>query len=208
MHAHSQVYKNIISLDDIKSIIDFYESQPEVETEIGIINKNLEYHIPENFIYQVLKPYMDKILGEDHQFSTGSYKSSSRPYIIHVDSRIQHDAYPDCVSFDDGNIVDNKAVLIPLVEGPEFRTITFAAWTDFNPTRDQIVSMSSKEKNHLRAEDFDHDRSFDVINYLPVDIDYHWQLGDILVWDRNQWHMSSNFAKHNKVKTFLVLFIA
>jgi hypothetical protein len=204
----SKVYENIIPKNLINDIIEFYDQQPEVFTENNIINKNLEYHIPENFIFGALNPYMNQILGSDHEFSAGSYKSSSRPYIIHVDSRVQYNAYPDCMSFDSGLIKQNKAVLVPLVEGSMFRTVTFKNWSDFNPTRKDIKQAALAEKNHLLAEDFDHDKLFDMINYLPVDTDYHWHIGDILVWDRNQWHISSNFWKYQVRKTFLVLFMA
>ena len=206
--VNSTVYKNIIPKNLINNIIEYYDQQPAVPTETNIINKNLEYHVPENFIFGALNPYLNQILGPDHEFSTGSYKSSSRPYIIHVDSRSQHDAYPDCMSFDSGVVKQNKAVLIPLVEGPIFRTITFNNWSDFNPTRKDIEQELSGKKNQLLAEDFEHDKLFDVINFLPVDIDYQWCIGDIFLWDRNQWHMSSNFWKYQVKKTFLVLFIA
>jgi hypothetical protein len=204
----SKVWKNLIPRDLLKNIIKFYNAQDEFYTEPEIVNKNLEYHIPENFIFQALNPYMNQILGTNHEFSTGAYKSSRCPYIIHVDSRAQHDDYTDCVSFDNGTINQNKAVLIPLVEGPEFRTITFHAWSDFNPTRKDIEKLCLDKKNHLLPEDFSHDKLFDVINYLPVNTDYQWHLGDVLVWDRNQWHMSSDFWRFKKEKKFLVLFMA
>lgn len=206
--VNSKVYKNFIPRNLINNIVEYYDQQPALLTETNIINKNLEYHLPENFIFKELNPYMNQILGPDHEFSTGAYKSSSKPYIIHVDSRSQHDAYPDCISFDRGIIRQNKAVLIPLVEGPMFRTITFKNWSNFNPTREDITNAMSIEKNQLIAEDFDHDRLFDGINYLSVDMDYQWHIGDILIWDRNQWHISSNFWKYQVKKTFLILFMA
>jgi hypothetical protein len=89
-----------------------------------------------------------------------------------------------------------------------FRTITFKNWSNFNPTREDITNAMSIEKNQLIAEDFDHDRLFDGINYLSVDMDYQWHVGDILIWDRNQWHISSNFWKYQVKKTFLILFMA
>lgn len=204
---NSLVYKKVIPVEVINSIIKFYDSEPDRHTEPGIINKNLEYHIPENFIFETLNPYLNEILGSDHEFSTGSYKSSNRPYIIHVDSRMQLDAYSS-MSFDSGQVKKNKAVLIPLVEGPEFRTITFNGWSDFNPTYTELRTCQTDTKNHLLREDFGHERMFDIINYLPIDVDYQWELGDVLVWDRNQWHISSDFARYNKTKKFLVLFIA
>jgi len=112
------------------------------------------------------------------------------------------------MSFDDGKVKQNKAILIPLVEGPQFRTVTFKLWSDYNPIRSDLETKKLTQKNHLLLEDFDHDPNFDLINYLEVDMDYVWKKGDILVWDRNQWHMSSNFWKQKKEKEFLVLFIA
>ena len=37
----AKVFKNLISLNDINSIVNFYQSQDEQNTEKGIINKNL-----------------------------------------------------------------------------------------------------------------------------------------------------------------------
>lgn len=204
----SQIFSNVFPLVLIDEIKNFYSSESEVHTETGIINKNLEYHIPTSYIYQTLNPFLTAILGKDHEFSTGTYKSSQNPYIIHVDSRIQHDEFSHCMSFDRGEIKQNKAVLIPLVEGPQFRTVTFKVWSDYNPMLEDVKNKMTAEKNHLLPDDFDHDPFFDAINYLPVDVDYTWKKGDVLVWDRNQWHMSSNFWKQGQRKEFLVLFIA
>lgn len=202
----AKIFRDIIPKNLINDICEFYNKEPAQSAETDIVNKNLEYHIPENFIYTALKPYMDVVVGPDHEFSTGSYKASKKPYIIHVDSRVQHDKY-GCMSFDSGVVKDNKAVLIPLVEGPEFRTVGFKYWSDYNPNRKDVQNARSN-KNHLLKEDFTHDPLFDDINFLDIDFDYEWKLGDVLVWDRNQWHMSSNFLNFNKTKTFLVLFMA
>jgi hypothetical protein len=201
------VYKKIIPTEVIDSIIKFYDNEPEVYSESGIINKNLEYHIPENFIFQTLNPYLVQLLGNDHEFSTGAYKSSNKPYIIHVDSRVQFDKY-GTMSFDSGKVKQNKAVLIPLVEGPEFRTIVFDKQSDLNPVASELEEHRTNIKNHLIPEDFTHEKMFNIINYLPIQIDYQWELGDVMTWERNQWHISSNFARFNKIKTFLVLFVA
>jgi hypothetical protein len=207
MNNHkSKVYKNILELKTIESIKEFYKNQPEQHAEVGIVNKNLEYHIPENFIYKTMNPILNEIIGNDHEFDTGSYKSSKKPYILHVDSRKQQDLYPDCMSFGSKTIRHNKAVLIPLVEGDNFRTITFKVWSDFNPSYEQMVQNSTDE-NNLVLTDFDHDKNFSLIKKLPIDIDYRHTLGDILVWDRNQWHISNNFAKFGLVKQFLIFFI-
>lgn len=203
----SKIYPGLLSAAEIQQIRDFYDQQPAFYAESGILNKNLEYHIPENFIYKLMNPKLNLVLGEHHEFDTGSYKSSSRPYIIHVDSRQQHDQYPDCMSFGSKTVKQNKAILVPLVEGNGLRTVTFKVWSDLNPTQDQFL-IHAGPKNHLLAEDFDHDSNFNYIQNLPVDMDYHWNVGDILVWDRNQWHMSTNFSKYNTIKTFLVFFMS
>ncbi len=201
------VYKKIIPSETINDIIKFYDSEPAVYSESGIVNKNLEYHIPENFIFQTLNPYLNQLLGNDHEFSTGAYKASNKPYIIHVDSCMQFKEY-GTVAFDNGQVKQNLAVLIPLVEGPEFRTIVFDGQSDLNPTADQLKQRQTDIKNHLVPEDFEHDKMFKEINYLPILIDYQWQLGDVMVWERNHWHISSNFARFSKTKIFLVLFVA
>ena len=204
---NAAVYKKIIPTETINNIIKFYDSKLPVYSESDIINKNLEYHIPENFIFQTLNPYLNQLLGTDHEFSTGAYKSSNKPYIIHVDSRVQFNEY-STMSFDSGEVKQNKAILIPLVEGPEFRTIVFDGQSDFNPTASELTARQTDVKNHLIPEDFTHEKMFSIINYLPIVVDYQWELGDVLVWKRNQWHISSDFARFDKTKTFLVLFVA
>ena len=202
----SQIFQNLLTRSEIADIIEFYETQPFFNTESDIRNKNLEYHLTDNYMYQLLYPKMCAIFGPDHIFDTGTYKSSRSPYIIHVDSRAQHDQYDHCMSFGTGRIKHNKAVLIPLVEGDQYRTITFQAWSDHNPSVADLQSHAT-EKNHLDPADFGHDANFSLIQDLAVDTDYHWRLGDVLIWDRNQWHMASDFWRFGKEKNFLVLFI-
>jgi hypothetical protein len=35
--------------------------------------------------------------------------------------------------------------------------------------------------------------------YLSVQKVYQWQQGDLLIWDRQQWHASDNYL-HNDIK--------
>lgn len=219
------VYKNIIPKNLINDIIEYYDQQPEISperyTEADVINKSIEYNIPGNFIFGALNPYMNQLFGTDHKFVFGSYKLSSKPYKIHVDSKLhsavigsEPESKHQMLTADNMQhqvSLDTKAgmaVLVPLVEGPMFRTITFKNWSVTHPTRYPIQQAALSEKNHLLAEDFGHDDCIDVINYLSVDIDYQWCIGDMLVWDRNQWHMSNNFLKHQVKKKFLILFMA
>jgi hypothetical protein len=203
----AQVFQNILTAAEIQSIVDFYADRPDAATQDYVVNKNLEYHIPEDFIYQLLNPKLNDLLGE-HEFDNGAYKECMKPYPLHVDTHYAHEQLETMTTFGSKQR-HNIAVLIPLVEGPQFRTVAFNCYAEDNNWYTEIDAWRS-ERNCLRRDDYraSDDRTFDMLAHLPVDIDYEWRLGDVLTWQRNQLHVSADFASHGLVKKFLVLFIA
>jgi hypothetical protein len=198
----SKIYPGVFSSEEINSIIDFYESKPITVEDFWAQNKNLEYHIPEDFSYQLLNPKLTAMLGE-HEFATGAYKECVNPYALHTDSFYAHNTLGNIVTFAQTK-KHNKALLIPLVEGLCYKTVTFACYSDDNNF--QLDPWLLQEKNSLDPEEFTHcDKR---ISHLPLEIEYTWKLGDVLCWDRDQVHASANFARHGVTKKFLVLFIA
>jgi len=206
------LHKNILSVNDIESIIDFYYSDPGIDNNEYGINKNLEYHIPDNFIHQLFNPILSKLIGNDHVFDTGSVKESYKPYPLHVDTRLQHDKITGLMSFGTGIPKYNLSVLVPLVEGPEFRTVVFNSKLDNNPKYPAVLTDHPEllgDKNYLKRTDFMHlnDLEFYAINHLEIDVDYTWETGDILIFSRDQLHISADFSVNNLIKKFLIFFI-
>lgn len=202
-----KLYKKIIPLELVRSINDFYDQKQIAARDKWSLNKNLEYHDPEDFSYQVLNPILTDILG-DHEFSTGSYKECIQPYPMHVDTYEAHDELSTVTSFSSLK-KHNRALLIPLVEGSCFKTVTFKCFSKTNAFGPMLDSwkgnyngLDEKEFTHVKKQFHDH------IKYLPIDVEYTWTLGDILTWDRDQLHISADFTRCNLTKKFLVLFIA
>jgi len=196
----SEVYSNIFSRNEIDSIIKFYESKEVAAEDYWSKNKNLEYQMTEDFSYQILNPKINKILGE-HEFATGAYKECVRPYATHVDTYEQHETSGTIVTFSSIK-KHNKALLIPLVDGPGFKTVTFKCYSDKNVIKPEWL----QNKNTLNPKEFKH--CGNEITRLPVDIEYSWRLGDILTWNRDQLHASADFTQFGVTKKFLILFIA
>jgi hypothetical protein len=197
----SKIYSNVFTKEEIDSIIEFYESKEIKATDYWSNNKYLEYQIPEDFSYQLLNPKLTKILGE-HEFATGAYKECIHPYGLHVDAYEAHQETNTITSFSSAK-KHNKALLIPLVEGPAYKTVTFKCYSSVN--RNDISDWYG-DKNLLDPTDFPHEQR--GLTLLPVDVEYSWRLGDMLTRDRDQLHMSADFTRFGVTKKFLILFIA
>lgn len=210
MHATgtstSRVFHDVLTEHEIQDILNFYQDKDDANTEVGIVNKNLEYHIPDNFIYKLLEPKITTLIGP-HEFATGAYKECSRPYPLHVDTYEAHKDLTTVTNFSETKN-HNMAMLIPLVEGNKYQTVTFKCFSkknNFYPMPPEWLG----ERNSLQQEEFTHmKQGFDHMARLPIDVAYRWKLGDILTWDRDQLHVSADFAKHGLIKKFLILFIA
>ena len=197
----SKIYSNVFTQEEIDLIIEFYESKEIKATDHWSNNKYLEYQVPEDFSYQVLNPKLTEILG-DHEFDTGAYKECVQPYGLHVDAYKAHQDTNTITSFSSAK-KHNKALLIPLVEGPAYKTVTFKCYSS---TNNYNLSNWYGDKNLLNTKEFGHERR--NITLLPVDVEYSWRLGDILTWDRDQLHISADFTRFEVTKKFLILFIA
>jgi hypothetical protein len=197
----SNVYSNVFTKEEIDSIIKFYESKETKARDQWSNNKYLEYQIPEDFSYKLLNPKLTEILGE-HEFGTGAYKECIQPYGLHVDAYEAHQTLDTITSFSSAK-THNKALLIPLVEGPAYKTVTFNCYSS---TNNHNLSDWYGDKNSLDPEEFRHEPR--NITRLPVDVEYSWRLGDMLAWDRDQLHISADFTRFGVTKKFLILFIA
>lgn len=199
--VNATVHQNVIPIATINTLLDHYATVDDHNTEQDVINKGLGYFLDDDISRELLHPIFQELLG-DHLFDTGSYKEEIRPYGIHTDSRDIHLAIEGMMLFGDASRTHNNVCIIPLVEGPEFKTAIFNVWDTDNPAPDYQPPADSKD-NGEDWVDFDHCPPW--INKLDVDIVYEWKLGDILAWDREMWHTSNNFAKFDVVKKFIIV---
>jgi len=200
----STVYNSIIDRKKLEKISKYYSLLPDLgsETNDQIINKKLEYHNKNDISYNIFSPLFTEILGE-HDLDVGAYKESSNPYPIHTDSASHHEYWNDRITRRGGEEKHNMALLVPLVEGPEFKTVVFDAYSEeFFKEPDPKILI---DDNGLDPDEFRHCQQ--CVTRLPLEISYEWKLGDILTWDRNQLHASADFARHGLIKKFLIFFM-
>lgn len=205
-----KVYKNVFSLDEIRELQAWLDNQPVSAVDAGgsNLNKNIDYHIKFSPPHRIIKPKLDKLIGPDHEFSTGGYKECSSPYQIHID----HYAFQKNHQSFTNKQTHELALLIPMVEGPEFKTIFFDVFdTEYNEMGAPVPeSWLTVEDNGLDLNDFGHvnEPTKLQITHIPLDCVVDWQLGSMLQWDRYQLHASSNFARFGVIKKFIVIFLA
>lgn len=208
----SKIYENLWTLEELTYLQSHFDSQlytntQEVNGVLWCKNKNLDYHVPDTPVYEIIRPKIQAILG-DHEMANGAYKESHFPYSTHVDGYYRPDFKENII---DDHLNRDIAVLIPLVEGPHYNTVTFDCYDGAyegmgEPFKSEWLSAS----NNLDLELFTHIRP-EVrkdIPKLPLDKIYNWHLGSCFTWPRDQLHSSTDFAKHGLVKKFIVLFIA
>jgi hypothetical protein len=203
----SRVYENIFTPEEIKILQRDQDVRPVVLDTNGIIDKNLDYHIKHSISHKIIRPKINEIIGHNHDFSSGCYKEAHRPYQTHVDnSMFQNKWYKFTTNFN-----HNSVVLIPLVEGPQFNTAFFNVWSDEDLGMGQLLpDQYLTESNNVDLNLFTHIKEpvRAQISKLSVDNIWSWKLGNVIVWNRNQLHSSTDFAKYGLVKKFAVLFLA
>jgi hypothetical protein len=203
----SRMYKNVFTLDEIKLLQQDQDSRSVAVNNNNIIDKTLDYHIETSIPCKIIRPKINEIIGPDHEFSTGSYKEARRPYQLHVDNLVFHDKLYKFSTSHKHNLV----ILIPLVEGPHFNTAFFNVWSDVDlgmnkPLPEKYLTGTNNVDLNLFTHVNEPARS--QIPKLPLDNVWSWELGCAIVWDRNQLHSSTDFAKYGLSKKFVVIFLA
>ena len=210
----SIVYKNLFPIEDLTLLIKHFDSQSyshiqEYNNTLICKNKNLDYQVPNTPVYNIVRPRIQEILG-DHNISCGSYKESYTPYSTHVDGRMRPDIVDGTITQIETGFNHDVAIIIPLSESPAFKTVTFKAYdAEYAGMGTALKEEWLHSSNELDLNEFDH------IDYpvrqdllkLELDTVFSWQMGDAFSWTRDQLHSSTNFAKHNLVKKFMILFI-
>jgi hypothetical protein len=209
----STIYKNLWTIEEITYLQSHFDAQPythiqEINGVLWCKNKNLDYHIPNTPVYEIVKPKIQNILG-NHEIANGSYKESYFPYAHHIDGYHRPDFKE---SFQAKNTMEHDtAFLIPLVENTHFNTISFNCFDPYYETMGgKLKDEWLNSYNNLNLDDFDHISSEfrQDISKLPVDKIFNWKVGNAFSWKRDQLHASTNFAKYRLVKKFIIIFIA
>ena len=211
----STIYENIFSLKEIEILLKYFDNQPysniqEIDGVLWCKNKDLDYQIPNSLVHKIVRPKIQSLIG-DHEINNGSYKESYFPYATHIDGPLLRGVLDDNIYQIETNLTHNISILIPLSENPVFKTVTF----NIHDTKYNGMGSTLKEEwlissNDLDLNEFDHIQE-DVrkdIAKLPLDTIFHWKIGSVFTWSKDQLHTSTNFAKYNLNKKFMILFIA
>lgn len=203
--------ENQISEKDLAFLEKWLDKKPYVEKflpngELFYKQKYLDYHIEKSIPQQILKPILDKII-PNASIQTSGYVESFVPFDLHVDT-IKESINRNEYAF--SNITStsyNSAVLIPLDEGANLRTVIFdVRCEEWKPG--MSVNYITNIDNGLLEEDFSHVNELDLpnIKYLPLLEDNQWKRGSIITWDRAYLHLACNYRKHVPFKRALTLF--
>jgi hypothetical protein len=206
----TMIINNAFTDTEIKKIQKCCDYLPVDKIEKNnTINKNLSYNVDLSPLRSIIKPKINKYIGEDHIVATSSYKECFQPYPLHFDTYSNHKEL-EIYDFSSGIQKYNVAVLIPLVEGIQFKTAVFNInYNKQNINNDYLNEEWLVSNNDLNVCDYDHlsNNILCNLNKLPLIEELPWNLGSIITWDRNKLHCSSNFEKFNVVKKMIVLFI-
>lgn len=207
----TQVFKSIFTPEEIASLKKDFDRKPDLPNPHadykGFVDRNLDYTMPLSVAHRIIKPKLDRVLGPDHEFSSGAYKYGTGPVTPHIDnlaSRQRYRTFSETPKYQCG-------LLIPMVEGPEYKTVTFDVFSKELFTQDdEIPQQWLTGHNDLDLEDFGHvpEPNRSRLNQLPVDTVYTWRIGDCLSWHSEQLHLSTNYARFGLTKTYVLMFIA
>ena len=214
MERKSKVYKNVLDQKTIDAINRFFdstiatESNEYLEGAVECINKHTDVQDTNSFLGKILLPKIRKAVGKNIEIDMSSRKSSIIPYGTHTDSHYRKgwENIPRFIGDDDTEL--HLSILIPLAQDPAFRTVTFNIFDfEYEGMSSTLPSEWLTSYNNLDPLDFLHCVNPDDITKLPVDIDYTWSIGDIVVWPREQLHSSVDFRRYGKSsKEFIIIF--
>jgi hypothetical protein len=105
------------------------------------------------------------------------------------------------------------------MEHEKCKTVTFDVFLTYEqhfystPSDDTKLKILEpyfiKERNQIQLQEFDHitDPLWSILTRLPVDQIHSWKLGNMISWDYDQLHCSTNFAKFDIIKKCIILVI-
>ena len=223
MNRQTKVYKNVFDsklLDTVKKYVDNKE-EIHKQTVDGIVwseNKHSDLQDSESFTGKVLLPKIKKILGYDFDIHICCYKTSKFPYGLHNDSHYENFGKAVGEDIEIDSVIkanDNtklQTILIPLVSGPEYRTLIFDVFdNDLKHMPNTLPDSWLTSTNQLDIQDLMHinEPARSQILQMPLEVDYQWEVGDIITWPREKIHCSNDFRRYGKAyKDIIVIFTA
>ena len=188
----AQVYKNILSPTEISQLIEYFDNKEISVSKHYGNDKDIDFDVKDSVCYNLVRPIIDKILGKDYECCGSAYRETTQPAPLHDDQN-----FPNVTK------KFNRGFLIPLVEGKEFNTVIFDAVGKPDLVKNLV------ENNKLNPNDFTHESLAvqQLITQLPVDLMFTWKLGDMVSWDTDQLHASTDYSKYGLVKKFIIFFI-
>jgi hypothetical protein len=208
----SRIVQNVFSENEIAQLVNYYSNQPYTiddrftkDNKLKYRNKNNGYDDKDSLPYEIIHSKLVNILGE-HNMQYGAYLESHYPFGVHVDTNTHIDETQD-VYHHKTDIHRNIAVIIPLCESSYFKTIFFDYFIN-SFDDDTTLPKLLKEPQDLDI-DLDHLGTIvkEKMQWIPIDQIFHWKIGDIAIWNRNQLHCASNFLPSNTFKTAVTLFL-
>jgi hypothetical protein len=182
------------------------------------ITKGLHYNKSVSPFRNLIEPKIKQLIGNDVVVGGACYKECYTPYPLHFDTKavIDYRIKKYTGDYKESSSLltkHNLVLLIPLIEGKEFKTAIFDINAPLQTNLDYedtcVKSEWCNSKNYLNVKDYDHlpQEHLEHLNKFSLIDEITWKLGSVFTWDRNKLHCSSNFAKYNVVKKMLVLFI-
>lgn len=211
------IFSEFLTISETNLLLSYFDDQPYVaenttqhnsDTVIKNRHKNTDYNVPGSFVWQIIYPKLEKILGP-HVMESGSYLESHYPFSIHSDTPT---TFKERNFYSHTKTSINMSVLISLNEDPSFKTVMFNYFSntldcDLIPTTSAEFNATTNYKHaDLDLSHFSQQESEFVKNLEITDV-YRWQTGSTILWPRDQLHSSSNFYSSGKQKKAIVLFL-
>lgn len=200
--------RNLFTPEEIAILAEDCDSRPlSVYNNVVNINKNLDYHFEGSISNKILKPKLDSVFGEDHYVAQGCYKVNSLPLGTHIDNA------GTLYQWEKQDLPPRHQVgmIIPLNESEHFATVTFDVYSDsWHGMSELLPAEHETGSNDFDLSRLDHipEPARSQLKKFNVDQVFQWRLGDAFMWNKNQLHCSTNFAKYGLEKKFVLLFIA
>lgn len=207
-----KIYKQLFTQKEIDKLIKYKNLQPVndvnlLEGKTKVNYRKINEHHPVSVFTRIVVPKVKELFPKfiiDH----GTFQESFIPYGIHVDTNanmadaIQEYKQQELTSIDD------FVFLVPLTQGEYMSTIFYDYFTNV-VDHDKILQQfpidndedfSQVDLSHL------HGKSNTIAHRVPVETIYHWKVGDMIVWPREQLHCASNYLVKHEKKEMLVFF--
>lgn len=202
------IYENLFTQEEIAALEADCDSRPiaAYNNEINI-NKNLDYYHHNGISNSIIKPKLEQIFGADCVVAQGCYKIDTRPLGTHIDNA------GTLYKWEENELPAKyeAAMIIPLVENENFRTVIYDVFSkDWHGMSEPLPVEYETGTNDFDLAALDHiaEPAREQTRRFNIDAVFSWKIGSSVVWEKNQLHCSTNYAKFGLQKKFVLLFIA